>query len=351
MLKFVGTTFPATANWYPFERATIDSIQNQINSKYPTDNNLLINTTWFGPQFNNGEYDKFLTLSKSSKFDNLFLLSSTDPVFLNQEKLNDLISLVNPKQTVFLGNFDSEHSFNLPSIVVSNIFKSYNSYEIKLEQVDWLYLNYNRKPRPHRIEFVNLLYKNHLEKLGIVTLGKVDNSTFNTGIESVVTVLTLNEMNEDNALDTMGHAKNNELYGIPDDVHSLGNLNIWNRHFLNIVSETEFYPWDNTFVTEKTWKPIIGLRPFVINGQAKIYQWLRHHGFCTFNQYFPGINLEEANELEVHDAIVKVIKYLREFTKQELYDLYNTMLPDLQHNRQRFFEFAQEQQHRIDNVL
>ena len=159
------------------------------------------------------------------------------------------------------------------------------------------------------------------------------------------------DLAEFGSTDSMGVVNGSEQFGIPDDIHSVGNLNLWQQHFLNIVSETEFLPWDNTFVSEKTWKPIIGLRPFVINGQTKIYTWLRKHGFRTFNHWFGGVELEEVNELEVHNSIVKVIEYLRDFSKQELQNLYNSMLPDLRHNRQRFFEFAQEQQHRIDSVI
>ena len=149
----------------------------------------------------------------------------------------------------------------------------------------------------------------------------------------------------------MGQINGSQQFGIPDDIHTVGNLTLWQEHFLNIIGETEFLPWDNTFVSEKTWKPIIGLRPFLINGQAKIYSWLRDQGFRTFNHYFGNVNLENTNELEIHDSIVDVIKYLSTLSKQDLHKLYNSMLPDLRHNRLRFAEFAQEQQHKINNLL
>jgi hypothetical protein len=105
------------------------------------------------------------------------------------------------------------------------------------------------------------------------------------------------------------------------------------------------------FITEKTWKPILGLRPFLLNGQTKIYKYLRDQGFKTFNHYFEGIELENLKEFEVHDSIISVIKYLATLDKKEILAMYNDMLPDLKHNRKRFFEFAQEQKSRAENLF
>jgi hypothetical protein len=140
-------------------------------------------------------------------------------------------------------------------------------------------------------------------------------------------------------------------FGIPHDIHSLGNMQIWQQHFLNVVGETEFLPWDNMFISEKTWKPVLGLRPFVINGQTKIYQYLRDQGFRTFEKYFNNVELENIPEYQVHDSIVAVIKYLSSLPKDELISMYQHMLPDLLHNRRHFAEFSQTQCCRINNLF
>jgi hypothetical protein len=89
----------------------------------------------------------------------------------------------------------------------------------------------------------------------------------------------------------------------------------------------------------------------VINGQTKVYQYLRDQGFCTFNHYWPHIELENINELQVHNSITQVIKYLTALGKDRLEDLYIDMLPDLLHNQQHFAEFSQTQRQRIDNLF
>ena len=332
-ITFIGTTFPTTYQWHVDEVALIKSIQTQIHCTYPESNNLFINTTWFGPQFDNTEYAKFLNIVKYQQFDNIFLLAAADPVFLNAEQIATVVNLSCATQSFLLGHFDTEYYFNFHSTVLPKYVKSYTLEELVLTAPNWLFLNYNRKPRDHRTEFVNKLISNGLDKHGVITLGNK---------------LTLGEKIDDYEEGNWGMP---DTFGIPHDIHSLGNPTLWQTHFLNVVSETEFWPWDNMFITEKTWKPILGLRPFLLNGQTKIYKYLRDQGFKTFNHYFEGIELENLKEFEVHDSIISVIKYLATLDKKEILAMYNDMLPDLKHNRKRFFEFAQEQKSRAENLF
>ena len=64
---YIGTTFPKTFQWHIDEVTLINNIKNQINAKYPNTQNLFINTTWFGPQFNNGQFEKLIELTKQKK--------------------------------------------------------------------------------------------------------------------------------------------------------------------------------------------------------------------------------------------------------------------------------------------
>jgi hypothetical protein len=328
----------------------IETIKNQINLHFAEFRNLFINTTWFGPQFDNGEYDKFLSLIASGeKFDQVFLLAAADPVFLNSDQIQDIVSKCSANKMFLLGHFDSSYYFNFHSTVLPKYFKKYDPTDLQLTNVKWIYLNYNRKPRGHRIELVNKLVNHQLDELGIITLGQDDEkNTYSQGLETIQH-FTLNEQIDDYARE--GNWGNGMKFGIPHDIHSLGNMHIWQHHFLTVVSETEFFPWDNTFVSEKTWKPILGSRPFLINGQTKIYQWLRDHGFRTFNHYWPQIELENVTEFEVHDSIVAVLKFLSQLSTNQLFAIYQDMLPDLLHNRARFFEFGKEQKYKIENLF
>jgi len=340
-ISFIGTTFAKSFQWHQDEIDLIKSIQDQIQLHYYDYQNLFINTTWFGPQFDNGEYDKYQKLvSQKHKFDNVFLLAAPDPICLNQEQISQIVADSGATNCFLLGNFDTAYSFNFISTVIPKYFEKYQTSDLVLTDPKWLYINYNRKPRNHRVQLVDKLFENSLQALGIITLGKDSQAYNNTNIKP--RELNLGESpNEGNWGMSMD-------FGIPHDIHTLGNMDLWRQHFLTVVGETEFLPWDHTFVTEKTWKSIIGMRPFVINGQTKIYTWLRAHGFRTFNHHWSHIEMENLNELEVHDSIVAVIKYL---ATQDIQQMYQLMLPDLKHNRDRFFEFAQEQKFRMENLF
>jgi hypothetical protein len=343
-VSVVGTTFAATSDWCVDEKNLIANIKLQIDQTFPASQNLLINTTWFGPQFDNSQWTIYKQLISNQQFDRVFLLAAADPVFLSQEQITS-IQIETQSKLYLLGHFDSEYYFNFHSQVLPKYFVQYSMDQLTLKEIKYTYVNYNRKPRDHRSALVNHLAHEDLLKYGVVTLGKQHNIFSREVAPSQH--LSLNE----SPSDAVGNWGLDMSFGIPHDIHSLGNLDIWQQHFLNVVGETEFLPWDNMFISEKTWKPILGLRPFVINGQTKIYQYLRDQGFCTFNHYWPHIELENINEMEVHNSIIQLIKYLRELGKDSLQKLYRQMLPDLLHNQQHFEKFSQTQRCRIDNLF
>jgi hypothetical protein len=341
---FIGTTFAANSDWHVDEHQLIANIKLQIEQSFPHNGNLLINTTWFGPQFNNNQWTIYKQLIASQQFDHVFLLAAADPVFLSPDLINSMQQETQAKMYL-LGHFDSQYYFNFHSQVLPKYFVQYSTEQLKLRDCKYIYINYNRKPRDHRSALVNQLINEDVLKYGVVTLGQQNNVYSKEIVPSQY--LTLNET----AVDAVGNWGMSMEFGIPHDIHSLGNIQIWQQHFLNVVGETEFLPWDNMFISEKTWKPILGLRPFVINGQTKIYQYLRDQGFRTFNHYWPHVEVEQANELEVHDSIVHVIKYLQALGTQQLQAMYNQMLPDLLHNAEHFAEFSKNQRCRIDNLF
>jgi hypothetical protein len=349
MITFVGVTFNLKEQFGPQEHEIISSITKQIDRKWSDESNLIINLTWFGPQFkNNTAWNDLQKLIKDKKkFTNIFWLCAVDPVCLLPDEMTEIESLLGSENTYYLGvGFAGKYSFNTHAIVVSDEFPNYSEQQLMLTDIDHVFINYNRKPKPHRIQLAQRLCKFN----GIVTLGKND-SDYNVseGIDSDLH-LTVEEC-LDHYTYNGKFALHTNFGGVPYDLCSLGRIDLWQKHFLNIVSETVFYPWDTTFVTEKTWKPIVGMRPFIINGQTQIYQWLRNRGFRTFNQYWNQIPIESATELDIHDLIVDIVKYIDSKTSEELHDIYRAMLPDLIHNRHRFFEYAREQKIKINNLF
>ena len=351
MIMEIGIKFPIRAQFGHQEHEIYSCIKQQIVTKFPIGNSLIVNMTWFGPQFDNGEWQKLQCLiAESKKFDRLFWLCIVDPVTLLPDQIAKVEQQLQITDTYYVGPaFAGHYGFNTHAIVCLEEFPNYSESDLLLNSVEFVYLNYNRKPKPHRIQLVEMLYQHQLEKYGTITLGKND-ATYNVS-QGLHTPLHLTSEDSTDYTRNGKFPIDRQFGGVPYDLCSLGNLDRWQSHFLNVVGETEFYPWDTVFVTEKTWKPIIGLRPFVINGQTTVYHWLRDNGFQTFNDYWPHIKVEDVEEFAVHDSIITVIKFLTEKTNEDLLAMYTDMLPRLRHNRKRFFEFAQEQKIKISQLL
>jgi hypothetical protein len=123
--------------------------------------------------------------------------------------------------------------------------------------------------------------------------------------------------------------------GIPNDTMTLGDINLWCSHLLTIVTETQHVPNIGfPFFSEKIWKPMIGMRPFLLIGDAGSIRYLQEQGFHTFNKEF-DIHNDDA-------SIDDVVGAVKNFTGDTA-NLYNSLLPKLRHNKKRFYEFALEQ--------
>ena len=331
-VEFFGAQFPLKDPLGTQEKWITQSILQQIDNSWPNHNNLVISTTWLGPAFDS--WENFV--SKDFVCDNLFWLCVSDHLCMSQDDFRLIENKIGAKSVKYIGHvFDGDYFFNTSAIAILEDFPNYSLEDIALIKTTHRYLCYNRKPRPHRQNLVQKIINEDLQKHGVVTLGdrftiQENRNGYNTKIQQNLHF---------------------DKFNIPLDIVSLGRLDIWQNHFLNVVSETEFFPWDNLLVSEKTWKPIIGLRPFVINGQPQIYSWLRKNGFKTFNHYWNFVDLENCNELEIHDNLIQVIKYVCSLPEGKLHEIYKQMLPDLQHNRQRFFEYANEQKQRIQSLF
>ena len=335
----IGSGFAENMEYSAEEQQYCQSIKLQIDQLFPEEKNLLINLTWFGPQFDNNNWQSLLYFeSNNIQFDNLFFLAMVDPPPLNVIELQQVKNIVKALKVFYLGNFDSEYHFNFFAPVIAKKFKQYSDDQLLLNNVHYLYVNYNRKPKAHRVDFVKKLLSQDLLSLGTVTLGTDKTNDL---------LLTIGEKNEDYL--EWGNSKNHwSHFGVPHDMYSLHRIDIWKDTFLYINAATEFDPVNDLFCQQDTFKPMIGLRPFVINGVQRTYRWLRLNGFKTFNHYWPHIAIENG---PVHDTIIELIKYLSSLGSENILAMYNDMLPDLIYNRNRFFEFSQEQQHKIGNLF
>jgi hypothetical protein len=346
MITFIGETFPDY--WYlgPFEKQYIKSIIEQVDKKFPHDNNIILNTTWFWVNDTNEHWIKAKEIVEQANGGNLFLLSFVDPA-PNPPDLKQILKLFKDYSIYKIGNFDGKYSWHFLSTIWGDRFKKYDTDELVLHDLKYKFLSYSRKPHDHRVKLYKKYINNNLLNCGIATLGSGSNHNLTS---------TLNENYEEYV--EHGHWYGDdpkENYGVPHDIFSLGKPDIWQGHFLNIVNESmpndiwNNHPKQELMVTEKTLKPIIGLRPFLINGDSGSYKWLRDRGFKTFTHWFPVDGIENSNTL--HNKIIEVLIWLKNQNNDQILQIYQDMLPDLIHNRNRFFEFAQQETLRIKDIF
>jgi hypothetical protein len=292
-------------------------------------------------------------LAENKEIHNLFFLSTVDPVPHMARGFEARFEQHGVKNIYYLGNSEGSYYFNFFAIVCADHHEQYNTEDLVLRDVKYPYISYNRKPYVHRLDLVKELMRRNLKDKGVVTLGRP--FSHNTAPEDQL-YFSIGEKNQDYV--KYGHWYSDSSaatpHDIPHDLFSLHNWHYWQHHFLHVVGSTTIWNEDHLFVNQINFKPLIGMRPFIINGQTKQYQWLRNQGFRTFEHLFPGTDLTVPGgqgDGKLTNAVADAIEYVCSQTPAELQSIYNEILPDLIHNRQRWFEWTKEQQHRVGNLF
>ena len=105
---------------------------------------------------------------------------------------------------------------------------------------------------------------------------------------------------------------------------------------LHIVAETLFET-EKIHLTEKIFKPMVMSQAFILFGPPCSLQYLRDHGFMTFDTVWDESYDDEKNHDKRMCMLVALIKKLAEMDQDEFYSLCEKTLPIIQHNRRLFF--------------
>lgn len=113
--------------------------------------------------------------------------------------------------------------------------------------------------------------------------------------------------------------------------------------YIHIVSETRFHYGESPFISEKTYRPIANLQPFLYVGNYNSLKNLHDMGFKTFH---PCIN--EAYDLEKDPEtrmlmIEQELKKLNDLTIEQLHELYYNVKDILVYNRNHLATFTNAQ--------
>jgi len=292
------------------EQKFIEKLKQEILATSTYESNLILNLTWLEP--NDPNLIPWLNRNAVSKSTKIYVVGLVDGMhwFTMTDNYKDLMGM-NPV-IEFIG-FHLDHWVS----ILPGLMNPYSETELQLDQnPTYSFLAYNRKSRPHRYTITKMLIDNNLIDRAYITFQK---GNF--------------EIIDERTGDTDQHLHTSDLrFSRPEDLFTLGNLDIWKQSYCILVSETESYdPWQ---LSEKTWKPILGLRPFVHNGNEQLYKILHKLNLYTPADLFKNSALNKADPLTLIDHF----KWLNEKTPQELYDLWCSQYFMLKHNRNIFLE-------------
>jgi hypothetical protein len=161
-----------------------------------------------------------------------------------------------------------------------------------------------KRLRAHRIWFYNMLYREDLLRHGLVSMNACDYkaSYFEGKWLSQDDIVESNKM-----LPLLIYGKNNNEH---DDSYYIRRITdqVFKDSWVSVISEASFGDADNTlFLSEKIFKPIACLHPFIIVGNKHSLQRLREMGYKTFDRFIDE-GYDSLPTFERFAAIIAAIK-------------------------------------------
>lgn len=141
--------------------------------------------------------------------------------------------------------------------------------------------------------------------------------------------------------------KHESITGDPNSTETRFVVPFLQESLIYIITETVGnypYPW----FSEKTWKSMSSMMPFMLLGPQHSLKTLRSWGFQTFRDFWD----EGYDELPVvYDRAEHIVKNLCQLQSADWNQLYEKMLPILYHNFEHLKTFQQIQLDKIRNLL
>jgi len=328
-------------------KETIKKIHNIVDDCFPDSKNFIVDTTWIEPH----REELLIEYANIGHIDNLFLCATIDMLHIG----DDFPLPKNPNLKIYqIGSINDkkfeQYSFNFAAISVYYLFKNYTENDLLIDNNPKRFLCYQNKPHVHRQLFTYKIIKSRLLNKGILTLQKFKDKDF---LYPNLQIFSVDEEVDNQYRFDPTNNTNDKIECNKEIPYCLGDIKLWKQAFLIVTAET-FHNntsepgYNQWFISEKTFKPIIGMRPFVLNGNPRILDYLADEGFYTFEEYWKDIDFQGQTTMDgTVNCCFQVVQRLCDMSNNEIIDMYRDMIPKLQHNRSRFFQYAQEQENKI----
>lgn len=109
--------------------------------------------------------------------------------------------------------------------------------------------------------------------------------------------------------------------------------------YINITSETNFFD-AGVYFSEKTWKPILNLQPFISINYHNSLDYLKELGLKTFSPFIDESYDKIANPAERIATIYEEIMRLNALPIEEIHNWYYSIMDILKYNREHLLTFT-----------
>jgi hypothetical protein len=311
-------------------------LEQKAREQLNVDRVMIINPTWLHD-------DNVADAINQANPDLVICHNFADPVI---PKVHEAIVNCNRPRVIVGNTFD--YRLDFWAMVCDLYFKDYTEADVALRTDAKPYICLNRKPHPHRVFLVEQLQQQNVFDQGWVSLG-----TPGPG------AITIDEVfaEEQGILDEYGSIGVDESFvsaKIKNDIFSLGNLEVWNRSYLCLVTETDYLSpnLEDFFISEKTWKPVLGYRPFYVYGQPGLRKYLKAQGFDVFEDIFDYSIIDNVDPSlyflyreKTAQVAIEAIQRVKNSHKE-----YQQMFYRCVKNRERFTEYVYEQWHKLNSL-
>jgi hypothetical protein len=224
---------------------------------------------------------------------------------------------------------------------INSIVKESDIDKTKIRK--YKFINFNRRLRPHRLILLSLFgddfIKNNLVSFDMKLFDReIDNDFFSYHLKSE----NLQKQSKE-GFNTLFELKSKTIDY--DDIESVWGFNFENKNvyldsYIHILSETNFYE-NGLYLSEKTWKPIGHLQPFIMINRPGAIKELNNLGFKTFHPFIDETYDSIIDDRERLEFIYNEIIRLNSISIEEIHEWYNSIFEILIYNRNLLFEYAE----------
>ena len=199
------------------------------------------------------------------------------------------------------------------------------------------FLCFNRSVnRPHRFAMAYLALKYDLLKDGYFSF--LNNTSGRDVLEFLKEVLDYDDLGEMvPKIESLIPLQLDTFHLTPEGRESFFSSNAKKDFFIDsyihIISETVFDKWEDPYLSEKTFRPLTNMQPFIYVGGANSIKKLKDLGFKTFHPFIDESYDSETDPKKRFAMIEKEIKKFAEMPIEQIHEWYYSITDILIHNQ------------------